>query len=220
VLGVDEEDPGWADDEVVGVGAGAGDGEVVEDGPAAAEAAESAGGELLAFGAAAPSSGPGGDAEAEEEGEADGTCQAVTEECVRVGMDEQALARAADLIAHDLTATLGWETGQARTEARAVLDNRAALLLPTGPSWDDLDRARQQQLLDDVVVEAVEDLQQWLHDTFVDTSWPSCVRHPHHPMWLGEGQGGGIVWCCPRDQAEIAPLGMLSGPAEPSSQHP
>jgi hypothetical protein len=127
-----------------------------------------------------------------------------------VGMDEQVLARAAGLIAHDLAATLGWEAGQAGMEARAVLEHRTGLLL-TGPAWEGLDRARQLELLDDVIVEAVGDLQQRLHDTFVDTSWPSCVRHPHHPMWLEGGRGGGVVWCCPRDHAEIAPLGRLPG---------
>lgn len=135
-----------------------------------------------------------------------------------MGIDEQALARAAELIAHDLAATLGWEVGQARTEARAVLDHRAGFV-PTGPAWDDLGHATRQEILDDVVLGAVEDLQQRLHDTFVDTSWPSCVRHPHHPMWLGAGQGGGIVWCCPRDHAEIAPLGMLPGTAHPPGRH-
>lgn len=139
----------------------------------------------------------------------------MTEECEQVRVDEQAFARAADLIAHDLTATLGWETGKAQAEARHALGNRAGLL-PTGPAWDDLDRVTQQELLDEVVVAAAEVVQQWLHDTFVDTSWPPCVRHPHHPMWLREGQGGGSVWCCPRDQAEIAPLGMLPGPNVPA----
>jgi hypothetical protein len=96
-----------------------------------------------------------------------------------VGIDEQALKGAAALIAHDLAATLGWETGQARAEARAALVNRAGLLA-TEPAWDDLDRATQRRVLDDVVVEAVEDLQQRLHDQFVDTStsWPSCPQHP------------------------------------------
>jgi hypothetical protein len=149
----------------------------------------------------------------------DGTCRVVTEECEPVRIDEQALTRAVELIAHDLTATLGWDAGRAQTEARNALDNRADWL-PTELAWDDLDRAMQWEVLDEVVVGAVEDLQQYLHDTFVDTSWPPCPRHPHHPMWLGEGQGGGIVWCCPREHAEIAPLGMLPGPAYPPGRHP
>ncbi len=137
-------------------------------------------------------------------------------------IDEQAFARTADLIAHDLTATLGWETGKARAEARAVLGNRAVLLtgfLPIEPAWDDLDHRTRQGVLADLIVLAVEDLQQRLHDTFVDTSWPPCVRHPHHPMWLEQRQGR-IVWWCPGDQAEVAPLGMLPGPTDPPGGHP
>lgn len=134
-------------------------------------------------------------------------------------IDEQAFARAAELIAHDLTATLGWEARKARAGARDALGNRAGWL-PTRLAWDDLDRATRPNVLEDVVVGAVEDLQQFLHDTFVDTSWPPCPRHLHHPMWLREGQGGGIVWCCVRDEAEIAPLGMLPGSAHPPGRYP
>jgi hypothetical protein len=143
----------------------------------------------------------------------------VTEECAPVRIDEQALARAAELIAHDLTATLGWDAGTARTEARDALDNRADWL-PTRLAWDDLDPATQEEVLDELVVGAVEDLQQRLHDTFVDTSWPPCPRHPNHPLWLGEGQGGGIAWCCQRDEAEIALLGMLPGSPHPPGRDP
>ena len=134
-------------------------------------------------------------------------------------IDEQAFAHAADLIAHDLTATLGWAARTAQAEARDAVGNRLGWL-PTGLAWDEFDHARQQEILDEVVVGAVEDLQQYLHDSFVDTSWPPCPRHPNHPLWLGEGQGGGSVWCCPRDEAEIAPLGMLPGSAHPPGWQP
>ena len=30
----------------------------------------------------------------------------------------------------------------------------------------------------------VEEVQQYLHDTFVDTSWPACPRHRSHPLWF------------------------------------
>jgi hypothetical protein len=138
---------------------------------------------------------------------------------MQVTMDERALAAAAGLIAHDLAATLGWDLGRADTEARAALENRAGLL-GTGPMWEGLDSARRREILDDVIVEAVEDLQQRLHDTFVDTSWPPCLRHPHHPMWLAEGQGGGVVWSCPSDHAEIAPLGRMPGRDERPRRRP
>ena len=51
----------------------------------------------------------------------------------------------------------------------------------------------------------VEDVQQYFMDTFVDTSWPACPRHPAHPLWLVEG-----VWCCDDDEAPLAALGELS----------
>lgn len=37
------------------------------------------------------------------------------------------------------------------------------------------------------VERVVEDVQQYFHDTFVDTTWPACPRHPNHPMWFGAG---------------------------------
>ena len=49
--------------------------------------------------------------------------------------------------------------------------------------------ARQhRQFTDDpgaYVERVVEDVQQYFHDTFVDTTWPACPRHPNHPMWFG-----------------------------------
>jgi len=126
-----------------------------------------------------------------------------------VRIDEQAFARVADLIARDLTATLGWKPSMAQAEARDALGNQAASL-PTRLAWEDLAPATQRDVLGEVVVAAVEQLQQFVHDTFVDTSWPPCLRHPTHPMWPGEGDGGGMVWWCAREQAALAPLG---GPA-------
>src|SRR4051812_7480942 len=42
-----------------------------------------------------------------------------------------------------------------------------------------------------------EELQQYFHDCFVDTAWPSCPRHPGtHPLWFHDGW-----WCCERDGA-------------------
>jgi hypothetical protein len=116
------------------------------------------------------------------------------------------LAGAVGLIAHDLTATLGWGHARAQAEARDALGNRMQFPLD-GLAWEQLDPATRQEVLGDLVVEAVEDLQQRLHDTFVDTTWPACPRHRQHPRWLGEGDRGGTAWCCPRDDAAIGPLG-------------
>jgi hypothetical protein len=49
----------------------------------------------------------------------------------------------------------------------------------------------------------VEDVQQYFHDTHVDTTWPACPLHPNHPLWLR-----GEDWCCGDDR--IAKLGDLA----------
>jgi len=51
----------------------------------------------------------------------------------------------------------------------------------------------------------VEEVQQYLHDTFVDTTWPSCPHHPNHPLWYSE-QG----WRCEQSGIRIAALGELA----------
>ena len=33
----------------------------------------------------------------------------------------------------------------------------------------------------------VEDVQQYVHDCFIDTAWPACPAHPNHPMWFHAG---------------------------------
>lgn len=50
----------------------------------------------------------------------------------------------------------------------------------------------------------VEDVQQFFQDTFVDTTWPACPRHPNHPLDYTDG-----AWRCPRDKAAVAQLGEL-----------
>ena len=87
------------------------------------------------------------------------------------------LAGAVGLIAHDLTATLGWGHARAQAEARDALGNRMQFPLD-GLAWEQLDPATRQEVLGDLVVEAVEDLQQRLHDTFVDTTWPGVPAPP------------------------------------------
>ena len=37
------------------------------------------------------------------------------------------------------------------------------------------------------VERVVEDVQQYFHDCFIDTTWPACPTHPNHPMWFGDG---------------------------------
>jgi hypothetical protein len=54
------------------------------------------------------------------------------------------------------------------------------------------------------VAKVLEDVQQRLHDEFIDTTWPACPQHPNHPL----GFTGG-AWRCPRDAAVVAELGEL-----------
>ena len=51
----------------------------------------------------------------------------------------------------------------------------------------------------------IEELQQEMHDLFIDTEWPACPRHPNHPMWYGAG-----YWRCATDKAAIVALGELA----------
>jgi hypothetical protein len=50
----------------------------------------------------------------------------------------------------------------------------------------------------------VETVQQYFHDTFVDTTWPSCPLHPNHPLWYSDGW-----WRCERIDEPVARLGSL-----------
>ena len=50
----------------------------------------------------------------------------------------------------------------------------------------------------------VDDVQQHLHDAFVDTSWPACPHHPNHPLWYSDGW-----WSCEKSGQRAAPLGGL-----------
>jgi hypothetical protein len=73
-------------------------------------------------------------------------------------------------------------------------------------------RARGQQHIDlrnartvaALTQQLVDEIQQQIHDEFIDVSWPRCPRHPHHPMWLQDGS-----WWCTKDHVAIAPLGTL-----------
>jgi hypothetical protein len=64
--------------------------------------------------------------------------------------------------------------------------------------WDNQDAARYAE-------EVVDDVQQYLHDTFVDTTWPSCPHHPNHPLGFADG-----MWRCGKIATPLAPLGGLS----------
>ena len=48
----------------------------------------------------------------------------------------------------------------------------------------------------------VDEVQQHFHDTFVDTTWPTCPRHPNHPLWFRDD-----CWWCGEER--IAKFGQL-----------
>jgi hypothetical protein len=49
----------------------------------------------------------------------------------------------------------------------------------------------------------VEDVQQRIHDEFIDTAWPACPRH----SIIRCGEAG--WWWCRQDGVKVAPLGGL-----------
>jgi hypothetical protein len=59
--------------------------------------------------------------------------------------------------------------------------------------------------LDWYVGEVVDEVQQVIHDCFIDTTWPACPRHPNHPLWFD-----GSHWRCEKDAVQIAKLGELA----------
>lgn len=50
----------------------------------------------------------------------------------------------------------------------------------------------------------VDEVQQRLHDEFLDTTWPTCPLHSNHPLWYSEGW-----WRCPQAGA-IVRLGEIA----------
>lgn len=51
--------------------------------------------------------------------------------------------------------------------------------------------------LDDYHSEVVDKVQQYMHDSFADTTWPRCPLHPNHPLWFAAGW-----WWCGQQQVE------------------
>lgn len=90
------------------------------------------------------------------------------------------------IVAADLVATLGWTTEQAERVAR-----RTAV-------------ARQE--FDGGAFDVAEEVQQWLHDTFIDTIWPSCPDHDSHPLWLNDE----LMWTCHSTGRSVCRLGQLT----------
>jgi hypothetical protein len=90
-------------------------------------------------------------------------------------------------IVSDLTATLGWTSEAAEAVARRVATSHYA---DGNPAFA-----------------AAEDVQQWLQDTFLDTTWPACPEHQRHPLQLTDDDPP--LWACPATSREVCALGHL-----------
>ncbi|MGC4082795.1 MAG: hypothetical protein QM736_11950 [Vicinamibacterales bacterium] len=97
-------------------------------------------------------------------------------------------------------------------EARVVSLLRADVEATIGAGHDDaiIEAAARRRLYADgptqYVGDVVDEVQQYFHDTFIDTTWPACPHHPNHPLWFSDGW-----WRCGRVEEPIARLGALSG---------
>lgn len=67
------------------------------------------------------------------------------------------------------------------------------------------ENARQFAGAEGFVERVAEEVQQSFMDTFVDTTWPSCPRHPNHPLWFHDD-----AWYCDHDGVALAELGGLA----------
>ncbi len=119
-----------------------------------------------------------------------GNCEACDEDRHRreqaSGVSPAEQARVVGLLVRDLASTVGPGHESVVEEAAARI-----LLFTDGPDYFEH--------------EVVDDVQQTLHDTFVDTSWPRCPEHPHHPLWYLNKS-----WTCQQSGRQIAALGGLA----------
>jgi hypothetical protein len=95
-------------------------------------------------------------------------------------------AEVVEPIAADLVASLGYTADEARRVVQSVGAGNYG------------DRG---------VTCVAEAVQQWLHDTFLDTTWPPCPEHRTHPLWLKES--GSPTWTCEETQQPHGALGQL-----------
>jgi hypothetical protein len=125
--------------------------------------------------------------------------------------------RIVQLLLRDAIATLG---EGARAEVLSVAANFAEIArsqMPprdASPDWEaaaGVSLAEAQRFFDLAVV---DNFQQDVQDSFWDTTWPACPRHPNHPLSYS---GDREAWCCPRDGSAVAPLGGLAGLRGPAT---
>lgn len=96
---------------------------------------------------------------------------------------------------------------QRDVEARVLRDVRATI----GGDHEGLIRHHStlaRTYIEDAVryeLKVVEDVQQSVHDEFIDVTWPTCPRHRCHPLWYRDG-----YWCCTQDDVAVARFGELA----------
>lgn len=96
------------------------------------------------------------------------------------GTGELAAARAEITRRPDVEATLGQLAG----------DMRVTFGWPADRSWTFIEQTATVSLdfLDDdewpFEQRIIEDVQQRMHDEFIDVTWPPCPVHRTHPLWL------------------------------------
>jgi hypothetical protein len=89
-------------------------------------------------------------------------------------------------LAADVVATLGWSAEEAMHFA---------------------DQGGRSAGFFDVLVVA-EGVQQIFHDDRIDTTWPSCPKHPHHPLTLTDKLPA--LWTCPSTGETVCAVGDLA----------
>ncbi len=101
------------------------------------------------------------------------------------------------LLVADLVATLGWP----REIANDVAEREFKTARSNSSFYDDDEDVAA------ITFRAVEETQQWLHDTFLDSTWPACPLHSNHPLWLSDEAPRS--WCCPASGDRLAQVGQL-----------
>ena len=114
--------------------------------------------------------------------------------------------RVVQLLLRDAIPTLG---ERARIEVLRLATNYEELAREWIRNGESL--AEAQRSFDRSVVDG---LQETAHDLWWDTTWPTCPRHPSHPLWFDEDRG---AWYCQRDGSSIAPLGELADLRPPAT---
>jgi len=113
-------------------------------------------------------------------------------------LDSESIVR---LLARDVVHTLG-------TQYLTVVHDLAANAHALAIGWIEPDEDGEGDIVEKTQAsydqKVVDDVQQYFHDVFVDTTWPACPRHPHHPLWFRDG-----AWWCETDRVALARLGEL-----------